>query len=214
MPVELTVVQLAIYKTFFMSGTRKKCINSGQHPWHPEVADMWKTLTVYERSWYVLFNLATFYSDWEALEAIAPNEQAFNQVRKKIYQSHNAYQRDLANITYDKWLAQVQEARRLSEQPTVRRRAARYSPQDIPDDLTRLGTFDSQSPRIPPTVLPSYAGSPGPVRSVTPDEFLATRRTPGPRGVKLEFDKENTQVSRKRADKDSEMPGWYRPQED
>jgi hypothetical protein len=217
---EEKVIELATSVVNRMRGPRRKALQPGSRPWHEEVSEIWADMTTYERAWYILFISATLFHSWDSLRVLADTEETYTSVYTKIYKANNAYNIDIVNITYDKWLDTMEKLKTINEERIrnpVEVRGSNYSPNDIPDDLGRLigNKKDLAFPLNHSIRIPSYdKPTSSPVKKVSSDEYLATRRTAPRLGVRLEFDKERTQVYNNQADKDDRAPGWYRPPED
>jgi len=192
---EQEIIELATYKLNQMKWGSLSVLTATNRYWHQDVKLVWPRMTIGERSWYILFVSAVYYSDWDSLQVISPSEDIYQRVRETLISRMNSHARDIVNITFDKWA-------KLLKLPSRRTYKSNFTARDIPVDINEQIVRTVRSRDFTPMV-PAYDGPrSGPVKKIDPVQHLATRKPDQRLGVRLEYD--SPKVSRQKADKEIE----------
>jgi hypothetical protein len=175
-----TLIKLATYKLLHSKWKKTTCLVRPDQPWHPDVDKVWKKMTPYERAWYILYTMAEFYLDDEALQAICTTVQVYDKIHKELIDRSNAHRRSLTNLSAKDHKKREQDTtrRNMDRRETDEQRSSRYTARDVPWDMA---AFDSDEDRIPEraikeVVTPIYVGHQnGPVRRMTAAQYEAEK---------------------------------------
>jgi len=180
---------------------------------------VWREFSLGERAYYCLFWVAYNRMDLAALRCICPPE-LFSKMSKLAVDRVIAYQRELTRIDSVLTHARILEAqKRQKKRGTQTPRHIGWTAEDVPAEYFDAETDEApyRSPR--PIAVPEQERPPSPVRKVSVEEYYATRKTPLPKGVALEFDKDSPlwlKLDDRYADKSyegDEVPSWYKEKE-
>lgn len=194
----------------------RNCILLGHHPIHEDYRETWRTLTPGQRAYLGLFMTVIRHQHSEALSLLTQDQVIIEKILRELYNSRNGYRRDVVNISFRRHLLLIEKYRQQPE----RRRFPRWGPQDIPAEAFSIDQDPEwgNSSKVKASPVREIQGPAGPVRQVTIEEYNRTRRVPSPKGVALEYDKENklsqewAKDSHTNDDKiyDGTEPEWYR----
>lgn len=198
-----------------------KILTQGNYPPDSDIdrAD-WGSYSLGERAYYVLFALAYHKHDLVCLKCICPPEQ-FTRISTLMLNRIEAYKRELTRAALEAVAMQRMAAakRRQAKNHTQTPRQVGWTAEDVPAEYFDVAT--DEEPHRPPrpiTILDKEI-PPSPVRKVSVEEYYATRKTPLPKGVALEFDKVSPlwlKLDDRYADKSyegDEEPSWYKEKE-
>ena len=164
-----------------------------EHTW---TTQEWAALSSHEQYWYTLFWRASYHHNWVALKELCDMCGAdYIRIRAELnYESH-AHVRQVTRMnqkkgnTYDAidygWVARIQKS--------------------LKNWIVYSNQIDPKTRRSPNMEIPYKALTPvpvaPPVRKVSVEEYLATRKTPGYKGVTLDVELKYLKEQSKRADK-------------
>lgn len=162
-------------------------IVTGIRPPHKDYRESWGALTPGLRAYVYLFLVATSRRpSFDALFFLCRGDRSMqSRIWKRAKDAANQYGRDLVNVPLSKWL-------QITQQPQERRSSGWTREDVVAEFYDEVGDPRLGPPKQPLAPrLPEYESVPSPVKSLSPEEYLATRRQPKYGGVKLEFEKES-----------------------
>lgn len=164
--------------------------------------DFWVSLTDGLRAYYTLFWLAVYRQDWEALTLICPKDKR-TSFQAAIRAARQARQKELTRLdeALDRLLIDYAK-REQSRHGTATPRQIGWTREDVVAEFYD----EAGEPRLGPPrktsdpIMPEYDQTPSPVRKVSAEEYLKTRRNPAYGGVKPEFAKESEHFAKELPD--------------
>lgn len=159
----------------------------------PDYRDVWRTLTLGERTFLVVFWGAFHRNNFNNLLALYRGNRArANEVLARLEEHREQRRADLVSVT------PAQQSRDLRDRD--RRRKERGTSEDVPyrhhgwmrDDVASEALNRDLEPllgppRYDPIRLPEYEPKPSPVRQVSIEEYEASKQRPKKGGVNLSF---------------------------
>lgn len=166
--------------------------------------EVWRQWSLGVRAYYVLLYCGVARGDTSALYYLCSKDQAVRIYAKiageRLSYNHELTRGEIADIA-DKWAERAKK--RQQKQGTKKPQRRGWTRDDVPAEYFNKDTGE-------PTLDVKYTEyylqlskderAPGPVRRISPEEYLATKREPVYGGVKPEFAKESEHFAKERPD--------------
>lgn len=169
-------------------------IMTGIRPPHEDYRDYWAALTPGLRAYaYLFLACVSRRPNFDALFFLCQGDRKLqSRVWKSVKDAANQHNRDVVNIPLSKWLQTTQRQQD--------RRSSGWTREDVVAEFyDETGEPRLGAPKRPlEPRLAEYQPNPSPVRRVSPEEYLASRREPKYGGVKPEFEKDSEHFAKEK----------------